>query len=73
RAECKAIVERDHACDNEEFIAGLVAVAVPVRNAAGVVRAAIALHAPTARMSLKRALGRLTALEAAARRMDPLL
>ncbi|RZI63093.1 MAG: IclR family transcriptional regulator, partial [Variovorax sp.] len=40
RAECKAIVERDHACDNEEFIAGLVAVAVPVRNAAGVVRAA---------------------------------
>ncbi|TPG26430.1 IclR family transcriptional regulator [Variovorax guangxiensis] len=73
RAECKAIVERDHACDNEEFIAGLVAVAVPVRNAAGVVRAAIAVHAPTARMSLEQARAQLEALKTAAARMGSLL
>lgn len=73
RAECDAIIERGHACDNEEFIAGLVAVAVPVRNAAGAVRAAIAVHAPTARMSLDEALAQLDALEAAAQRMGTLL
>jgi IclR family acetate operon transcriptional repressor len=73
RAECEAITERGYACDNEEFIAGLVAVAVPVRNAAGVVRAAIAVHAPTARMSLEDARGQLDALKTAAARMGTLL
>lgn len=72
-AECNAIAERGYACDNEEFIAGLVAVAVPVRNAAGEVRAAIAVHAPAARMSLKDALSRLDALKAAAARMGALV
>ncbi|WP_345944621.1 IclR family transcriptional regulator [Variovorax sp. dw_954] len=73
RAECDAIAVRGHSCDAEEFIAGLIAVAVPVRNAAGEVRAAIALHAPTARMTLKDALKRIDALKAAAARMTPLL
>jgi IclR family transcriptional regulator, acetate operon repressor len=73
RAECDAIAARGHSCDAEEFIAGLIAVAVPVRDAAGVVRAAIAVHAPTARMSLDDALARLAALQAAAKRMTPLL
>ena len=73
RTECDAIAERGHACDNEEFIAGLVAVAAPVRDTAGVVRAAIAVHAPTARMSLDDALARLDLLKVAAERMGPLL
>jgi DNA-binding IclR family transcriptional regulator len=73
RAECDAIAERGHSCDAEEFIDGLIAVAVPVRNAAGQVRAAIAVHAPTARLSLKDALKRIDALKAAAARMTPLL
>lgn len=73
RAECDAIAKQGHACDNEEFIAGLVAVAVPVRNAAGDVRAAIAVHAPTARMSLDDAIEQLDALKAAALRMGALL
>lgn len=73
REECDAIAERDHSSDNEEFIAGLVAVAVPVRNLTGEVRAAIAVHAPTARMSLDQALERLAALRIAAERMGPLL
>jgi DNA-binding IclR family transcriptional regulator len=73
RAECEATAARGHATDREEYIAGLVAVAVPVRDAAGRVRAAIAVHAPSARMPLDRAIERLPALRAAADRMAALL
>jgi len=50
-----------------------VAVAVPVRDAAGAVRAALAVHAPTARMSMDDAIGRIDALKAAAQKMSGLL
>jgi DNA-binding IclR family transcriptional regulator len=73
RAECAAIAEAGHALDREEFIDGLVAAAVPVRDAAGAVRAALAVHAPTARMPLTTALQRVPALHAAAARMGRLL
>jgi len=73
RAECEAIARSGHSCDREEFIAGLIAVAVPVRDTAGQVRAAIALHAPVARMSLAEAQRQLPALHAAAARMGQLL
>ena len=73
REECDAIAQCGYSCDNEEFITGLVAVAVPVCNPAGIVRAAIAVHAPTARMSLDQALGQLDALRNAAKRMGNLL
>ncbi len=69
QAECAAIAARGYSTDREEFMAGLVAVAVPVRDASGAVRAAIAVHAPTARMSLDDALSRLPALQTAAARM----
>jgi IclR family acetate operon transcriptional repressor len=73
RAECEAIAKGGYSRDREEFIAGLVAVAVPVRDAAGAVRAALAVHAPTARMSMDDALKRIDALKAAALRMSALL
>jgi IclR family acetate operon transcriptional repressor len=73
RAECDTIVKRGYSCDREEFIAGLVAVAVPVLGAGGEVRAAIAVHAPTARMTLEDAVKRADALKAAAGRMSRLL
>jgi IclR family transcriptional regulator, acetate operon repressor len=73
RAECDAIAERGYSCDREEFIAGLIAVAVPVPGAAGETRAAIAVHAPTARMALDGALAHIDALKAAAGRMAALL
>jgi len=73
RAECDEIARRGHSRDREEFIAGLVAVAVPVRDAAGAVRAALAVHAPTARMSMDDAERRIGALQAAAGRMTGLL
>ena len=73
RVECEAIARRGHAMDREEFVAGLVALAVPVCDAQGQVRAAIAVHAPSARLSARAALARLPALTEAARRMGRLL
>ena len=73
KAECEAILERGYAWDREEFIAGLIAVAVPLGSDPRGARAAVAVHAPTARMSLVEALGKLTLLQAAAKRMRELL
>ena len=73
RAECDAIAACGYACDREEFIAGLIAIAVPVFGAGGEVRAAIAVHAPTARMTLDDAVAHIDALKAAAGRMTALL
>lgn len=73
KAECASIAAQGYSNDREEFIAGLIAVAVPVRDATGRARAAIALHAPTARMALAEAQRRLPALRAAAARLSALL
>ena len=63
------IVRRGYSTDNEEFLAGLVAIAVPVRDSRGRVVAAVACHAPAARTSLARLVERRPLLEAAAARM----
>lgn len=73
RSECRTIAARGWSVDDEEYIAGLVAVAVPVRDPAGEVRAALAVHAPSARMTIDAAIARLPALQAAAARMATLL
>ncbi len=73
RAECERIAKAGYSCDREEFIAGLIAVAVPVRDRAGSVRAAVAVHAPAARMTLRRALTQLVPLRDAAKKMERLL
>ena len=73
RRECEAIAHNGHSLDREEFITGLVALAVPVRGASGDVRAAIAVHAPSVRMTAAAAVARLPALLAAAKKMGRLL
>ncbi len=73
RAECELIVERGCSVDREEFVLGLIAVAVPVFDAHGRARAAVAVHAPSARMALDVALTKLGALRDAAERMRALL
>lgn len=73
RAEFAAIARQDYSVDREEYIAGLVAVAVPVRDGQGQLRAALAVHAPTARMTVEDAIERLPALQSAAQRMGALL
>ena len=59
--------------DNEEFVTGMVAVAVPVldRNQRGF--AALAVHAPLVRLSLKAARRHLPALRRAAAALSDLL
>lgn len=73
RRECETIAERGYSFDREEFVLGLVAIAIPVRDTSGEVRAALAVHAPAARMPLEKALQQLPALQAAAARMTALL
>jgi len=71
--ECARILREGYAKDDEEFLLGLIAVAVPVRSPSGAVVAAIACHAPSARLSLAAAVRRLPELQEAARRIGATL
>jgi DNA-binding IclR family transcriptional regulator len=55
-----------YSTDDEEYFAGLVCVAVPVRDGARRTCAALAVHAPMSRMPLARQLEYLPALKRAA-------
>ncbi len=55
-AELARIRKRGYSLDNEEFIPGMVAIAVPILNADGAIRAALSVHAPTVRFSSTEAL-----------------
>lgn len=73
RAELEEIERLGYATDREEFIAGMIAVAVPVSDAQGRVRAALAVHAPSVRMSLEQAIRASPTLKRAAERLSLLL
>ena len=73
REECELIRARGYSTDDEEYIVGLMAVAVPVFDDSGQVRAALAVHAPSARLPLASAVAHLPALQQAAVRMAALL
>ncbi len=65
-----AIIRRQgYSTDNEEFMAGLAAVAVPVKDARGATVAALACHAPVARLPLAAMLEHLPLLRAASRQL----
>lgn len=68
-AELARIAELGYSVDNEEFLLGLIAVAVPVRDAEGTTVAALACHAPVARLPLAGALKLLPKLRTAARKL----
>lgn len=53
--ELRVISRRGYALDNEEFIEGMVAVAVPVRDDTGRYMGAIGVHGPVLRYSVERA------------------
>lgn len=73
KQECRQITDQGYSTDREEFIMGLIAVAVPVKDSNQIVRAAVAMHAPTARMSIERAIELLPHLRQAAKEMGSLL
>lgn len=71
--ECAAVAAAGYSIDRQEFIDGLLAVAVPVRNEGGKVCAGLAVHAPISRMPLEQAMAKLPALQAAALRLGKLM
>lgn len=73
RGECAAIAESGYALDREEFVPGLLAIAVPVLDAVGKVWGAISVHGPAVRMTATKAVGKLPALHRAAQQMADLL
>lgn len=70
--ELKRTAARGYSLDDEEFITGLVAVAVPVTDGDGRTIAALACHAPVARLSLRAAVGLVPRLQRAAARIGGL-
>lgn len=71
--ECARVAAAGYALDRQEFIDGLLAIAVPICDESGNIRAALAIHAPVSRLSCAQAMERLPALQDAARRMSKLL
>ncbi|MBS7661803.1 IclR family transcriptional regulator [Pseudomonas lalucatii] len=65
-SELGRVQARGVGLDSEEFVRGMVAVAVPIRNAEGHCVAALACHAPTARKSLNDLIEYIPQLQAAA-------
>ncbi len=67
--ELDRVRQQGFATDNEEYLAGVTCVAVPVLDVDGRVVAALALHTPSSRMSLSDALEFLPAMKASAEEM----
>ncbi len=67
------IAKDDVGTDDEEFIPGMVAVAVPVRDGSGRLIATLASHGPVVRMSLDRALTWVPRLKRAAQELSATL
>lgn len=61
--ELRLTRKRGHSEDNEEFLAGVCCLAVPVRNGSGKVIAGLAVSAPSARFPLERARSHLPDLK----------
>jgi len=57
RNELDAIRRRGYSTDNEEFLEGMIAVAVPIVEPHGRMFATLSIHAPVQRLSLRRARG----------------
>jgi IclR family acetate operon transcriptional repressor len=68
-AELEKIRASEVSTDNQEFLAGVVCVAVPVRSPGGNRVAALAISAPLARMSLQQGLRHVPLLQTAAGRL----
>jgi DNA-binding IclR family transcriptional regulator len=71
--ECARVAAAGYALDRQEFIHGLLAIAVPVCDERGQIRATLAVHAPVSRLTPEQAMERLPALQDAARRLSRLL
>ncbi len=71
--DLKRIAKRGFAVDDEEFMEGMVAIAVPVREPNGKYLASLAFHGPVQRLSIGQALERKEALFHGAARLSEIL
>lgn len=69
-AELQRIRKEGYAVDNEEYVAGLLCVAVPIADSRGRILAAVAVQAPVARLSYERGIATLPALRKAAKELS---
>ena len=72
RSQLRVIADQDVGYDTGEYIDGMIALAVPVKNETGEVLYSIAVHAPSARVSLDDLKQHLPAMRDAAVRISEL-
>jgi DNA-binding IclR family transcriptional regulator len=72
-AELARVARQGYAIDNEEFMDGMVAIAVPVFDTSGKYAAALAFHGPVQRMSIEDAIARADELRRAARDLETVM
>lgn len=71
--ELSVIRRQGYSIDAEEFIPGLIALAVPIHDARGEICAGLAIHAPTSRVPLKRIKEWLAPLQKTAKKLQTLI
>ncbi|MDB9838540.1 IclR family transcriptional regulator [bacterium] len=71
--EVSVVAERGYATDNEEFMEGMVAVAVAIRDTHDRLLATLSIHAPTQRVSLDELVGFVPLISKSARMLSALL
>ncbi|RJF95644.1 IclR family transcriptional regulator [Noviherbaspirillum saxi] len=72
-AELHRIAKRGIGIDDQEFVLGMVAIAVPICAADGRILAAVACHAPVARKSVDQLMDYIPKLEEAGLKLRPVL
>ncbi|MEO0381668.1 MAG: IclR family transcriptional regulator, partial [Pseudomonadota bacterium] len=72
-AETARIRTRGYATDNEEFIEGMTAVAVPICDDQGRLLTTLSIHAPVHRYDLDKLIEAIPSLEAAATRLEDIV
>ena len=73
KQELKRLRKLGIGADNEEFMHGMVAVAVPLKNADGQFYGALAMHAPSARMSMQKAMENIPTMRESAKELVELI
>jgi len=69
RRQLDRICSEEVSINDQEYMAGLLGIAVPIRDGQGQVVAGLAVHAPVARMNKTQAIGHLPELRAAASKL----
>lgn len=67
--ELAKIAKQGYALDDEEFVEGMVAIAVPIKDGSGRFLAALAFHGPVQRLTIQKALSRIDVLLDGAKRL----